>query len=781
MFSRRRSLFDFSRSRLTKAPRRQKRRSRKLTDLGGGYHTRLGVEQLEDRRMLAVDVFIDPVTDLVTIMDESGLGEISEVQEDNNVTLLLGNFDPDGGQAAAAQDGLLITDPDGVNAIGTGFFAVPASNGTQVFVPQNFDFDLGIGVDLRNVLTANVVIDLQGGDDDLTFADDVDLIPVVTDYDVRGGDNGTNSDVLFLDGSTGVAETITIDDDSVETDRTDIFGYAGVTIEARGYEDISYVGEGFDDVLRVDLGAGTATARIQSASPSSTDEVISNVLPTVLFRQVDNFVVQASVDPTDITFVLNNLSGAVGYEYLSIGADLLTIEGSSGADEFTASLDATGDLQISDNAGHLITTGNTTPADVLRVETLAGDDTFTVDVGGTDLIDMPIFFDGGVGSDLLVVQGNPTPNVTSVTYTPGLQPDEGRLTYDADTPMTIDFDNLEPVVDLVPALSLFVNGTNANNAITYSLGSIGNRGLVSIDGFETIDFENKTNLEINALDGDDTIVADNDFVTTSLQSVIFNGDAGNDTIRFDNLPDAGATAFVGAAARGGSGDDVIDGSGINVNTPLTLVGDSGNDTLTGGAGIDGLNGGADDDIIIDSPGAGDGDIIDGGLSGNDTFIVRGTFLGETIGVFQEAPTNVANDFYTLDVLGPTVGTKRLIGTLGGATPDNPANRPNIERIVVEGLAGDDAIRAGHADEYSDLDGNNGAPSQTIAFEVRGGSPNASDRLIVPDDGLGDLVIQRQGADQRSGSVTVGGMAPIDYSEIEFVNVTPLDPISARYG
>ena len=47
MFSRRRSLFDIARARLAKGPRRVKRR-------GDGRGVKLGMEQLEDRRMLAV-------------------------------------------------------------------------------------------------------------------------------------------------------------------------------------------------------------------------------------------------------------------------------------------------------------------------------------------------------------------------------------------------------------------------------------------------------------------------------------------------------------------------------------------------------------------------------------------------------------------------------------------------------------------------------------------------------------------------------------------------------
>jgi len=64
------------------------------------------------------------------------------------------------------------------------------------------------------------------------------------------------------------------------------------------------------------------------------------------------------------------------------------------------------------------------------------------------------------------------------------------------------FTNLEPVLDLV-AGPLTVVGTNGDNAINYTQGSVAANGLVSVDGFETIEFSNKTTLTINALAGSD--------------------------------------------------------------------------------------------------------------------------------------------------------------------------------------------------------------------------------------------------------------------------------------
>ncbi|MGI9457172.1 MAG: dockerin type I domain-containing protein, partial [Aeoliella sp.] len=69
----------------------------------------------------------------------------------------------------------------------------------------------------------------------------------------------------------------------------------------------------------------------------------------------------------------------------------------------------------------------------------------------------------------------------------------------------------------------------------------------------------------------------------------------------------------------------------------------------------------------------------------------------------------------------------------------------------------------------------------LPFEVRGDSPNASDRLIVNDDGLSDLVAHHEGPGGRSVSVSFCLFAPVDYSEIERVDITPLNAVTGGTG
>ena len=154
---------------------------------------------------------------------------------------------------------------------------------------------------------------------------------------------------------------------------------------------------------------------------------------------------------------------------------------------------------------------------------------------------------------------------------------------------------------------MVVNGNGSANSMTVVIDpAAADRALVSVDGFETMSFNNKANLTLNALGGDDTVVVDiaAGAAPAGLTSVTVNGDAGNDTVRLESLPTAVTTALVNDPARAGSGDgnDTIDATNIAATVALTLNGGAGNDTITGGKGNDTISGGTGDDIIIASPG-----------------------------------------------------------------------------------------------------------------------------------------------------------------------------------
>ena len=80
-------------------------------------------------------------------------------------------------------------------------------------------------------------------------------------------------------------------------------------------------------------------------------------------------------------------------------------------------------------------------------------------------------------------------------------------------------------MDNVAAATLTINGTNANNAINYTQGPgggifVGNTGLVTVDGFESYEFNNKTNLQLNGNAGDDVINLNNPTTPAGLTGTI---------------------------------------------------------------------------------------------------------------------------------------------------------------------------------------------------------------------------------------------------------------------
>lgn len=239
-------------------------------------------------------------------------------------------------------------------------------------------------------------------------------------------------------------------------------------------------------------------------------------------------------------------------------------------------------------------------------------------------------------------------------------------------------------------------------------------------------------------------------VAAETDRLLVNGNDGDDRIKAA----AGVEATILITLNGGLGNDYLSADAL-------LIGGPGDDLLEGGAGADVLQGGPGEDTLI---GGGGADLIDGG-EGFDTILVRGTLGNDLIDVFQPAPP-VVN--FTLNV---TVGGVLDVDTIVAA-----GAVPSVEQVLIEASAGDDLIRVGVADVYTDLNLANGVAAQTLRFTVRGGEPNASDRLIVRDDGLGDLVLYRKGTDGRSGSVTVGAAAPVVFSEVERLDVTPLDNV-----
>ncbi len=174
-------------------------------------------------------------------------------------------------------------------------------------------------------------------------------------------------------------------------------------------------------------------------------------------------------------------------------------------------------------------------------------------------------------------------------------------------------------------------------------------------------------------DGNDDITggAGNDRISGGDGDDVLQGSAGNDEISGGEGIDS---------LSGGDGDDVLFGAGDGSNdfySADTLFGDAGADTLNGGGGDDLLYGGDGDDRILggfnNDTGYGDGgnDYLFGDL-GNDTLSggdgndnVRGGFHEDWL--MGDAGDDLLNGYFGHDTLDGGTGTDRLEGGDGNDT------------------------------------------------------------------------------------------------------------------
>jgi hypothetical protein len=285
----------------------------------------------------------------------------------------------------------------------------------------------------------------------------------------------------------------------------------------------------------------------------------------------------------------------------------------------------------------------------------AGDDSMTVDSSISLLgLSNGIQYDGGTGSDKLILTQTGG-NQTSDTYSPGPNPGQGTdvITGPSGT-QTVSFQNLTPLLDTVPALSLTVNGTPANNAISYTVGSSLATGLVSVDNFEPIEFANKIDLLINSGLGTDTITLNNLNTPTGLSNIsVTGGDpSANDSLIVTGVAstvtvDTFFASILGASGNGGAvpilynaiGNLTVRAGGsttlavINshkyVYTPGTAA-DAGTiqtDTLP----ISFTGFGAGSTLALSGLGVSTDSVVANGTPGNDTFTVAATTGSVTLG------------------------------------------------------------------------------------------------------------------------------------------------------
>jgi hypothetical protein len=374
----------------------------------------------------------------------------------------------------------------------------------------------------------------------------------------------------------------------------------------------------------------------------------------------------------------------------------------------------------------------------------AGNDSLTVDGAFT----IPIHYDGGTGFNSLTLSG--TTARTSDIYTVGPNPGQGTsvITGPAGTE-TVFFENLAPVLDTVVASSLTVNATAADNAISYSVGSVSANGKVSIDSQEPIEFANKTTLTINAGAGQDTISVNNSSTPTGLTGITINGD---DPASGDTLIVTGTGSAVGVntstntitGATGASGAVPISYSGIENLNLATGIGDL---TLT--------TTGADDTAVVtpgQTGGANSGTVSSNGAVPQIAFVNSGSL---TVNLADGNDALVVNGSSNADAVA-------VDGTAVSIAGRNKVTYSGVEALTVNGNAGSDTFTV--------------TPSPATTMFIDGGDPLAA----LPGDQLkisagGAQVTFNAGPQTDEGSFVVGADQPVSFDHIESFGVSGSGP------
>lgn len=312
----------------------------------------------------------------------------------------------------------------------------------------------------------------------------------------------------------------------------------------------------------------------------------------------------------------------------------------------------------------------------IEVNGLAGHDTLIVD-SSNGLITVPsgIIYDGGTDADeLQLVQTGGAAQASDV-YSVGPGPGQGSsVITGAGGTQTVEFDNLEPVLDLVPSAALTINATGAGNGVNFANGSIAGTALVTIDAFESIQFSNKTAVTVNGLAGADTFNLTATSTPTGLASLTINGGAEADTFNVATTLPASGTIL-----NGGTAGDVVNLTATAAGSSLVVNGNDGNDRVTvTGAGLAtgstvNLSGDAGDDTfdITSSPVVA---IPVHGGADSDTLKVNGQTLDYDM-------TNA--NFTTLGRQAITFDTTELLDVRNGTFEAVGAVGPNVRVQGVE--------------------------------------------------------------------------------------------------
>jgi hypothetical protein len=420
----------------------------------------------------------------------------------------------------------------------------------------------------------------------------------------------------------------------------------------------------------------------------------------------------------------------------------------------------------------------------INVFGFGGNDNLIVD-SGNGLINVAdgIQYDGGAGFNNLTLYQSGGATQTSDAYSVGPNSGEGSsVITGAGGMQTVFFQNLAPVQDDVPATTVTINATTADNAINYSQGAgggifTGNTGFVTVDDQESYEFNNKTNLVINALAGSDEINLhyDNTLNPAGLTGAItINGadPTAGDTLTINGI--AGVLDNLRYVPTSAGAGTVINDSEPQPNVLFTGIGQlnlAGQQADGDGFRVDGTTG--NDAIeffhgLTSDSGSFVGTMDQNNATGAGPFTMTPMSFSGAFPLANDSDVNFFNPGGTDSfVFNGTANDDNITvgsGEAGGTEFRNTLNGIVVSRVEVFNVASG-LVRGLDGNDTFNL--NVPAGPAAVALTIQGGdSDQFTDTLNYNPPAAAATTI-----DYGTATITTPGANPVGFSGIEAINET----------
>jgi Ca2+-binding RTX toxin-like protein len=581
--------------------------------------------------------------------------------------------------------------------------------------------------------------------------------------DVVEGQDGT--DTLQFNGSNA-SENMTL---SANGTRTRLFRDVGnVTMDLNSMEHINIAALGGADNITVNDLTRTGVTQVAidlSATPGSgigdgqadtvtvngtggNDQIqVTGAGASVTVAGLQETVLITGAEAANDTLTINGGNGndTINAAGLPAGVIGLVIDGGAGNDTITGS--AGNDTLIGGDGNDTVIGGRGNDTATLG----NGNDTFIWNPGdGSDTVD------GGAGTDTLVFNGSNAGENIDISANGS----HARLFRDVGN-VTMDLNSIEHIqlAALGGADTISVDDLTGTGVTQVAIDLGATPGVQGGDGAADTVIVNGTagddHITVSSSNGSIVVKGLPEQVTIAnadaTDSLVINGLGGNDTIDASGLK---AGQIGNLTINGGDGDDTIKGS-------------AGNDTVIGGRGSDTALLGAGNDTFVWNPGDGS-DVVEG-QAGFDTLQFNGANVGENIDISANGSRarlfrDVGN--VTMDLNG----VERInVAALGGADniTVNDLTGTGVSEVALDlsatpgsgvgdGQVDTVTINATNANDVINIVDNNGVVTVSgLATEVTITGFEATDRLVI--NGLGgDDIITASGLGSAMQLVANGG-------------------------